>query len=88
MARAIGTAALLTPPATTALLPAVTGAGPVPRRVAALLRPPPVARAWPSLFTAVGFAAWGAAFGATVSALSSANSAVTLFLVLRAVTPM
>ena len=88
VARAIGTAALLAPPATTALLPAVTGAGPVPRRVAALLRPAPVARAWPSLFTAVGFAAWGAAFGATVSALSSANSAVTLFLVLRATTPM
>ncbi|MFI6421874.1 M56 family metallopeptidase [Streptomyces sp. NPDC050842] len=88
VARAIGTAALLGPPATTALLPAVTGAGPVPRRVAALLRPAPAGRAWPSLFTAVGFAAWGAAFGATVSALSSANSAVTLFLVLRAATPM
>ncbi|WP_329620538.1 M56 family metallopeptidase [Streptomyces sp. NBC_01255] len=88
VARAIGTAALLAPPSTTALLPAVTGAGPVPRRVAALLRPAPAGRAWPSLFTAVGFAAWGAAFGATVSALSSANSAVTLFLVLRAATPM
>ncbi|MFE1553102.1 M56 family metallopeptidase [Streptomyces sp. NPDC058718] len=88
VARAIGTAALLAPPATTATLPAVTGAGPVPRRVAALLRPAPTGRTWPSLFTTVGFAAWGAAVGATVSALSSANSAVTLFLVLRAATPM
>ncbi|MYS12054.1 M56 family peptidase, partial [Streptomyces sp. SID6041] len=32
----------------------------------------------------VGLAVWCAACGATVSALSSANSAVTLFLVLRA----
>ncbi|MET9727534.1 M56 family peptidase, partial [Streptomyces zaomyceticus] len=43
------------------------------------------ARAWPPVGTAVGLAAWGAACGATVSALSSANSAVTLFLVLRGV---
>ncbi|ALO11782.1 Integral membrane protein [Streptomyces venezuelae] len=88
VARAIGTAALLAPPTTTPLLPAVTGPGPVPRRVAALLRPAPTARTWPSLFTAVGLAAWVAAFGATASALSSANSAVALFLALRAATPM
>ncbi|MEU3744711.1 MULTISPECIES: M56 family metallopeptidase [Streptomyces] len=88
VARAIGTAALLAPPTTTPLLPAVTGAGPVPRRVAALLRPAPQPRTWPSLFTAVGLAAWTAAFGTTASALSSANSAVTLFLTLRAATPM
>ncbi|WP_449344801.1 M56 family metallopeptidase, partial [Streptomyces narbonensis] len=88
VARAIGTAALLAPPTTTPLLPAVTGAGPVPRRVAALLRPAPQSRTWPPLFTAVGLAAWTAAFGTTASALSSANSAVALFLTLRAATPM
>ncbi|MEU7070174.1 M56 family metallopeptidase [Streptomyces narbonensis] len=88
VARAIGTAALLAPPTATPLLPAVTGAGPVPRRVAALLRPAPQSRTWPPLFTAVGLAAWTAAFGTTLSALSSVNSAVTLFLTLRAATPM
>ncbi|WP_406082135.1 M56 family metallopeptidase [Streptomyces zaomyceticus] len=85
VARAIGRAALLAPPAPAAGLPALTGAGPVPRRVDALLRPAPAGRAWPPVGTAVGLAAWGAACGATVSALSSANSAVTLFLVLRGV---
>ncbi|MFE5654751.1 M56 family metallopeptidase [Streptomyces sp. NPDC056517] len=85
VARAIGKAALLAPRAPAAALPALTGgdAGPVPRRVAALMRPAPAGRAWPPVGTAVGLAAWCAAFGATVSALSSANSAVTLFLVLR-----
>ncbi|WP_030322778.1 M56 family metallopeptidase [Streptomyces flavochromogenes] len=91
VARAIGKAALLAPRAPAAALPAVTGgdAGPVPRRVAALMRPAPAGRAWPPAGTAVGLAVWCAAFGATVSALSSANSAVTLFLVLRgAASPM
>ncbi len=58
----------------------------MPRRVAALMRPAPVGRAWPPVCTAAGLAAWGAAFGTTVSALSSANSAVTLYLVLHAAT--
>ncbi|MFV6032090.1 M48 family metalloprotease [Streptomyces sp. NPDC056264] len=86
VARAIGKAALLAPRAPAAALPALTGgdAGPVPRRVAALMRPAPAGRAWPPVGTAVGLAAWCAACGATVSALSSANSAVTLYLVLRA----
>ncbi|MFJ5078685.1 M56 family metallopeptidase [Streptomyces sp. NPDC088553] len=91
VARAIGKAALLAPRAPAAGLPALTGgdAGPVPRRVAALMRPAPAGRAWPPAGTAVGLAAWCAAFGATVSALSSANSAVTLYLVLRgAASPM
>ncbi|MFJ5142241.1 M48 family metalloprotease [Streptomyces sp. NPDC088707] len=91
VARAIGKAALLAPRAPAAALPALTGgdAGPVPRRVAALMRPAPAGRAWPPVGTAVGLAAWCAAFGATVSALSSANSAVTLYLVLRgAASPM
>ncbi|MFD7978432.1 M56 family metallopeptidase [Streptomyces sp. NPDC059071] len=88
VARAIGTAALMSRGPLTATLPALAQAGPVPRRVAALLRPAPAARAWPSAFTTAGLAVWGAAAGATVSALSSANSAVTLFAVLRAATPM
>ncbi|MFG2479546.1 M56 family metallopeptidase [Streptomyces fagopyri] len=67
---------------------AVPSAGPVPRRVAALLGPAPVARSWPSVFTSVGLAAWGAAVGTLVSAMSSANSAVTMFLILYAATPL
>ncbi|MEW1695768.1 MULTISPECIES: M56 family metallopeptidase [unclassified Streptomyces] len=85
VARAIGKAALLAPRAPAATLPALAAAGPVPRRVAALMRPAPAGHAWPPAWTAVGLAAWCAAFGATVSALSSANSAVALFLVLREV---
>ncbi|WP_405861348.1 M56 family metallopeptidase [Streptomyces sp. NBC_00090] len=88
VARAIGKAALMAPVTPAALLPSLTGAGPVPRRVAALMRPAPMGRAWPPAFTTVGLAAWGAAAGTTVSALASANSAVTLFLILHAATPM
>ncbi|MFE5136356.1 M56 family metallopeptidase [Streptomyces fagopyri] len=68
--------------------PGFPSAGPVPRRVAALLGPAPVARSWPSVFTSVGLAAWGAAVGTLVSAMSSANSAVTMFLILYAATPL
>lgn len=60
----------------------------MPRRVAALLGPAPVARSWPSAFTAAGLAVWGAAAGTLVSAMSWANSAVTLFLILRAAAPL
>ncbi|MFI8519434.1 M56 family metallopeptidase [Streptomyces sp. NPDC085481] len=94
VARAIGRSALISVPAPQAgVLAHLAGggaaaAGPVPRRVAALLGPEPAGRPWPSLFTAVGLAVWAAAFGTAVSALSSANSAVTLFLVLRAANPM
>lgn len=87
-ARAVGKAALVTGGAPAATLAGFASAGPVPRRVAALLDPPPVARAWPPVRTAVGLALWGAAAGTTVSALSSASSAVTLFLVLKAATPL
>ncbi|MFF3425643.1 M56 family metallopeptidase [Streptomyces sp. NPDC002602] len=86
VATAIGKAALLTrttPPG----LPAAT-AGPVPRRVAALLSPAPPALVWPPLRTAAGLATWSAAAGTTVSALSSANSAVTLICVLRTATAL
>ncbi|MEU6591194.1 M56 family metallopeptidase [Streptomyces sp. NPDC046881] len=88
VARAIGKAALLSPGTPAPTLAALAAAGPVPRRVAALLGPAPVARTWPSAFTPVGLAAWAAAAGALVSAMSSANSAVTLFLVLQAATPL
>ncbi|MGW4199279.1 M56 family metallopeptidase [Streptomyces sp. NPDC005004] len=92
VARAIGRAALIAGVAPgVGPGPALAGfaiPGPVPRRVAALLHPAPTAHAWPSLFTAVGVAVWTAAAGTAVSALSSANSAVTLFLVLKAATPL
>ncbi|WP_318200034.1 M56 family metallopeptidase [Streptomyces sp. SCL15-4] len=88
VARAIGKAALLSPRTPAPTLAALAATGPVPRRVAALLAPAPVARTWPSAFTAVGLAVWGAAAGALASAMSSANSAVTLVLILRAATPL
>ncbi|MDH2387773.1 M56 family metallopeptidase [Streptomyces sp. HNM0663] len=92
VARAIGKAALISHaapvPVSASALAGFAVAGPVPRRVAALLAPAPAAGSWPPVRTAVGLAAWGAAAGAAVSALSSANSAVTLFLVLRAATPL
>ncbi|MFJ8160154.1 M56 family metallopeptidase [Streptomyces sp. NPDC096136] len=86
VARAIGKAALVSRGTPTPGLTRFAAAGPVPRRVAALLAPAPAGRAWPPVFTAVGLAVWTAAGGATVSALSSANSAVTLYLVLHAAT--
>ncbi|WP_137992422.1 M56 family metallopeptidase [Streptomyces vilmorinianum] len=89
VARAVGKAALISQGAPSVTLAGfAASAGPVPRRVAALLGPAPAARLWPSLFTTAGLAAWGAAAGTTVSALSSANSAVTLFLILKASTPL
>ncbi|MGA5554985.1 M56 family metallopeptidase [Streptomyces lavendulocolor] len=88
VARAIGKAALVSRGAPIATLAGFAVAGPVPRRVAALLGPAPVERVWPPASTTVGLAAWGAAAGATVSALSSANSAVTLFFILKAATPL
>ncbi|MFI9726115.1 M56 family metallopeptidase [Streptomyces sp. NPDC052092] len=88
VARAIGKAALVSRGTPSATLAGLAAAGPVPRRVAALLAPAPAVRTWPSLFTAVGVAAWGAATGAVVSAMSSANSAVTMVLILHAATPL
>ncbi|MFI8520984.1 M56 family metallopeptidase [Streptomyces sp. NPDC085481] len=88
VARAVGKAALVSRGAPVATLAGFAAAGPVPRRVAALLGPAPVARVWPSIFTSAGLAAWGAAAGTTVSALCSANSAVTLLLILKAATPL
>ncbi|MFB7864265.1 M56 family metallopeptidase [Streptomyces sp. NPDC056069] len=88
VARAIGRAALLAPASPAHALAGFAQAGPVPRRVAALLAGAPAARDWPPVFTAVGMAVWGAVAGATVSAFSSANSAVTLYQVLHAATPL
>ncbi|MER5519470.1 M56 family metallopeptidase [Streptomyces sp. NPDC002763] len=88
VARAIGRAALLSRGTPAPTLAALAATGPVPRRVAALLGPAPSARGWPSAFTGAGLAVWGAAAGTLVSAMSSANSAVTLFLILHAATPL
>ncbi|ANW16890.1 M56 family metallopeptidase [Streptomyces clavuligerus] len=87
-ALAIGKAALVSRGAPAATLAGLAAPGPVPRRVAALLGPAPVAHTWPPAFTAVGLAAWTAAAGTAMSALASANSAVTLFFVLKAATPL
>ncbi|MFE3323444.1 M56 family metallopeptidase [Streptomyces sp. NPDC059176] len=87
MARAVGKAALAS---TGTPHPTFAGfaAGPVPRRVAALLGPVPSTRAWPPAFTAAGVAVWTAAAGTMASAFSSVNSAVALFLVLRTATSL
>ncbi|GGR68481.1 M56 family metallopeptidase [Streptomyces roseolus] len=89
VARAVGKSALISRGSPVPALTHFTeAAGPVPRRVAALLGPAPSPRIWPPAFTAVGLAAWGATAGTTVSALSSANATVTLFFILHAATPM
>lgn len=88
VARAIGKAALVSRGTPAPTLAALAAPGPLPRRVAALLAPPPPARTWPPLFTAVSLALWSAAAGAALSATLSANSAVTLLLLLHAATPL
>ncbi|WP_335938147.1 M56 family metallopeptidase [Streptomyces sp. PTD5-9] len=87
-ARAVGKAALISsgPPVST--LAAFAAPGPVPRRVAALLGPAPETRTWPPTFTAAGAAAWSAVAGTALSAMSSANSAVSMIVILRAATPL
>ena len=88
VARAIGTAALVSRGTPLPTLAGLAAPGPVPRRVAALLDPAPAVHDWPPVFTAVGLAAWGAAAGTAVSAMSSANAAVTMVLILYAATPL
>ncbi|GAA2508098.1 M56 family metallopeptidase [Streptomyces gobitricini] len=88
VAGAIGKAALVSRGTPVPTLAGFAAPGPVPRRVAALLGPAPAARCWPSVFTSVGLATWGAAAGTAVSAMSSANSAVTMFFILHAATPL
>ncbi|MCX4549663.1 M56 family metallopeptidase [Streptomyces sp. NBC_01387] len=87
-ARAVGRAALVSRRATAPGLAAFAGAGPVPRRVAALLGPPPATSGWPPALTTAGFAALVAAAGTAASTLSALNSAFALFLVLEAATPL
>ncbi|MET8953022.1 M56 family metallopeptidase [Streptomyces sp. NPDC004393] len=88
VARAIGKAALVSRAAPAPTLAGLAAPGPLPRRVAALLGPAPAARTWPPVFTTVGLALWTAALGVLLSAMFSANSAVTLLLLLRAATPL
>ncbi|MEU1183307.1 M56 family metallopeptidase [Streptomyces sp. NPDC005820] len=88
VARAIGKAALVSRGTPAPTLAGFAAPGPVPRRVAALLGPAPAGPNWPSAFTAVGLAAWGAAAGTAASAMSSANAAVTMVLILHAATPL
>ncbi|WP_415961156.1 M56 family metallopeptidase [Streptomyces sp. 021-4] len=86
-ARAVGKAALISAPGpAAAAMAGFAAAGPVPRRVAALLGPVPPDRGWPPALTPAGAAAFVAAAGTTVSALSALNAAVALFLVLEAAT--
>jgi hypothetical protein len=88
VATAIGKAALVARGTPVATLAGLAAPGPVPRRVAALLGPAPAARRRPPVFTSVGLAACGAAVGTAMSVMSSANSAVTMFLILKAATPL
>lgn len=87
VARTVGKAALISHHAP-AHIAAFAAPGPVPRRVKALLAPPPEVRIWPPAWTAVGLALWTAAAGTTASALSSANAAVALLTILQAATPL
>lgn len=88
VATAIGKAALVSRGTPVATLAGLAAPGPVPRRVAALLDPAPAIRTWPPVYTSAGLAAWAAAAGTAVSAMSSANAAVTMFLILRAATSL
>ncbi|MFF3490256.1 M56 family metallopeptidase [Streptomyces sp. NPDC002795] len=91
VARAIGKAALSSGPSDGVrepLFAAFAAPGPLPRRVAALLAPPPGAQGRATAFTPVGLATWTAGFGTAASAMSSANSALTLAATLHAATPL
>ncbi|MFE2637769.1 M56 family metallopeptidase [Streptomyces scopuliridis] len=87
-ARAVGKAALFSRRVATPGLAAFAAAGPVPRRVAALLGPVPPRRSWPPALTRAGMAACVAAAGTAASTLSALNAALALFVVLEAATPL
>ncbi|MFE7572304.1 M56 family metallopeptidase [Streptomyces sp. NPDC057539] len=87
-ARAVGKAALFSRRVTTPGLAAFAAAGPVPRRVAALLGPVPPRGSWPSALTRAGMAACVAAAGTAASTLSAFNAALALFVALEAATPL
>ncbi|MGA4544236.1 M56 family metallopeptidase [Uniformispora flossi] len=88
-ARAVGKAALASAKSghPASALPAFAAPGPVPRRVAALLAPPPTS-AWPAPASPTGFAAIVAAAGTTVSVCATANAAFALFVILKAATAL
>ncbi|MFC8567341.1 M56 family metallopeptidase [Streptomyces sp. NPDC057245] len=88
VAQAIGKAALVSRGVPVPTLAGMAAPGPVPRRVAALLGPAPVTRSWSSVSSSVGWAAWVAAAGTAVSAMASANSAVTMYFILDSATPL
>ncbi|MFB4423354.1 M56 family metallopeptidase [Streptomyces sp. QL37] len=89
VATAVGKAALFSHrPAGPAVLPAFAAAGPVPRRVAALLDPEPPAGLWPPASAHLALAAVTATAGTAASALSSLNATVTLVGILHAATPL
>uniref|UniRef100_A0AAU3GX82 M56 family metallopeptidase n=1 Tax=Streptomyces sp. NBC_01401 TaxID=2903854 RepID=A0AAU3GX82_9ACTN len=89
VATAVGKAALFShrPPGS-GVLPAFAAAGPVPRRVAALLDPEPSAGLWPPASAHLAVAAVTATVGTAASALSSLNATVTLVGILHAATPL
>ncbi|CAM5499641.1 M56 family metallopeptidase [Streptomyces atroolivaceus] len=89
VATAVGRAALFShrPPGPV-VLPAFAAAGPVPRRVAALLDPEPPAGLWPPASAHLVLAAVTATVGTAASALSSLNATVTLVGILHAATPL
>ncbi|MET8541911.1 M48 family metalloprotease [Kitasatospora sp. NPDC004799] len=91
-ARAVARAALVShaapAPGFAAFASPAAAAGPVPRRVAALLGPVPTSRNWPPATTPAGLAAMVAAIGTAASALCALNAAVALLVVLKAVTPL
>lgn len=88
VARAVGKAALASRAGAGAGVMAFASAGPVPRRVAALLDPAPPVRHWPPALTGTGLAVVFATAGTAASALSALNAAVALFLLLKAATPL
>ena len=93
VATAVGKAALLSPRHETgpAVLPAFAApspAGPVPRRVAALLDPEPSAGLWPPRSAHLVLAAVTATVGTAASALSSLSATVALVGILHAATPL
>lgn len=88
VARAVGKAALASRGRAMAGVTAFASAGPVPRRVAALLAPTPPVRHWPPVPTGAGLAVVFAAAGTAASALSALNAAVALFVLLKAATPL
>ncbi|MFE5238823.1 MULTISPECIES: M56 family metallopeptidase [unclassified Streptomyces] len=89
VATAVGRAALFSHgPSGPAVLPAFATAGPVPRRVAALLDPEPSAGLRPLASAHLGLAALIATVGTAASAVSSLNATVTLVRILHAATPL